>query len=194
MWRPTGGSRAASARGRTARASAVATSPCTMWPRNVGISTPSTISVGAERGLVNCPAMRPTFTTGSIDPYVSTAAIWSMILSFSRIETAEKSSNDSAQSPAWSRKPRPAATCRQRALAADALRRRTPAAGTSSAGRPPPGRQTRPATAADAGLDDRARRTVTSLWGLQPWRISLPRQAEKALRTRPTGLGTIRGR
>ena len=33
---------------------------------------------------------------------------------------------------------------------------------------------------------------MTSLWGSQPWRFSLPRQAEKALRTRPTGLGTIR--
>jgi len=29
-----------------------------------------------------------------------TAAIWRMIFSFSRIETAEKSANDSAQSPA----------------------------------------------------------------------------------------------
>ncbi len=70
------------------RASAVGASSCTMWPRKVGISTPSTTSVADERGLTNCPAMRPTLTTGSIEPYVSTAAICSMILSFSRIEGA----------------------------------------------------------------------------------------------------------
>jgi hypothetical protein len=33
-----------------------------------------------------------------------------MTLSLSRIESAEKASNDSAQSPAWSRKPWPEAT------------------------------------------------------------------------------------
>ena len=64
--------------------------------------------------MANWPAMRPTLTTGSIEPYVSTAAICRMIFSFSRMLTAEKSSNDSAQSPACSRKPRPAATCGQR--------------------------------------------------------------------------------
>ncbi len=37
----------------------------TMWPRNDGSSTPSIVSVSAERGLANCPAMRPTFTTGT---------------------------------------------------------------------------------------------------------------------------------
>ena len=37
----------------------------TMWPRKLGSSTPSTVSVGAERGLPNCPAMRPTFTVGT---------------------------------------------------------------------------------------------------------------------------------
>ena len=82
-----------------------------MCPRNVGSSTPSTSSVGLERGLTNCPAMRPTLTTGSIEPYVSTAAICRMIFSRSRMLTAEKSANDSAQSPACSRKPRPADTC-----------------------------------------------------------------------------------
>ena len=37
----------------------------TMCPRNEGSSTPSTVSVGLERGLANWPAMRPTFTTGT---------------------------------------------------------------------------------------------------------------------------------
>ena len=36
-----------------------------MWPRNDGSSTPSTISVAAERGLANWPAMRPIFSTGT---------------------------------------------------------------------------------------------------------------------------------
>ena len=81
-----------------------------MWPRNVGISIPSTVSVAEERGLTNWPAIRPTLTTGSIDPKVSTAAICSMIFSFSRMLMAEKSLKDSAQSPAWSRNARPSAT------------------------------------------------------------------------------------
>ena len=71
-----------------------------MWPRKLGRSTPAIVSVGEERGLANWPAMRPSLTTGSIEPYVSTAAIWRMIFSFSRMLTAEKSWNDSAQSPA----------------------------------------------------------------------------------------------
>ena len=37
-----------------------------MCPRNDGISTPLTISVGEERGFANCPAMLPTPTTGSV--------------------------------------------------------------------------------------------------------------------------------
>ena len=51
--------------------------------------------------------MRPTLTTGSVAPYVSTAAICSRIFSFSRMWTAERSWKDSAQSPAWSRNARP---------------------------------------------------------------------------------------
>ena len=43
-------------------------------------------------------------------PYVSTAAIWSMILSFSRIVIAVNSWNDSTQSPAWRRNARPSPT------------------------------------------------------------------------------------
>ena len=76
-----------------------------MWPRNDGSSTPSTNSVGLERGLANCPAARASLTTGSAAPYVSTVAICSMILRLSRMCGAERSRNDSAQSPTWSRKP-----------------------------------------------------------------------------------------
>ena len=76
-------------------------------PRNDGSSTPSTYSVGAERGFVNCPAIRPTLTTGSVAPYVSTADIWRSTLRRSRIATAETCRNDSAQSPACRRKARP---------------------------------------------------------------------------------------
>ena len=81
-----------------------------MCPRNEGISAPPTVSVGEVRALASCPAIRPTLTTGSVAPYVSTAAIWRRILSFSRMWTAERSANDSAQSPACRRNLRPACT------------------------------------------------------------------------------------
>ena len=57
--------------------------------------------------MANCPAMRPTFTVGTPVLYVSTTAIWRITLSLSRMASAENTSNDSAQSPAWSRKPSP---------------------------------------------------------------------------------------
>ena len=44
--------------------------------------------------------MRPILTTGKVAPYVSTADIWSMIFSFSRMRIADSSLNDSTQSPA----------------------------------------------------------------------------------------------
>ena len=97
-----------------------------MCPRKDGISSSPTRSVGEERGLTNCPAIRPTLTTGSVAPYVSTAAICSMILSFSRIVIAENSWNDSTQSPAWSRNARPSAT-----LASESRRARASPAKTS---------------------------------------------------------------
>ena len=50
------------------RASAVRASSWTMWPRKLGISSSPTRSNGSERGFVNCPAIRPTFTTGSVAP------------------------------------------------------------------------------------------------------------------------------
>src|SRR4051812_11512131 len=81
-----------------------------MCPKKDGTSRPSTRSVGLERGLPNCPAMRPTLTTGSEPAHVSTADIWSRIFSFSRIVGADQSRNDSAQSPAWSRNARPSDT------------------------------------------------------------------------------------
>ena len=88
----------------------VGSSEWTACPRNDGSSTPSTTSVDAVRGFANWPAIRPTFTTGSVAPYVSTADICRSTFSFSRIATAETSRNDSAQSPAWSRNARPSAT------------------------------------------------------------------------------------
>ena len=81
-----------------------------MCPRNDGRSTSPTRSVALERGLANCPAMRPTFTTGTPSEYVRITAIWRMTRSFSRMLSAENSSNDSAQSPACSRNALPAAT------------------------------------------------------------------------------------
>ena len=88
------------------RAAASGSSLFTMWPRKLGISMPSTVSKASERGFVNWPAIRASFTTGRVAPYVSTADIWSMIFSFSRIRWVEISLNDSTQSPAWSRNAR----------------------------------------------------------------------------------------
>ena len=96
--------------GSGTRAAGSAMSSFTMWPRNEGSSTPSTTSVGLERGLANCPAARASLTTGSAAPYVSTVAICSMILRLSRMRGAVRSRKLSAQSPECSRKPRPAAT------------------------------------------------------------------------------------
>ncbi len=64
-------------------------------------------SVSDERGLPYCPAMRPTFTIGTPDEYMSTTAICRMTRSLSRMLSAENVSNDSAQSPACSRKASP---------------------------------------------------------------------------------------
>ena len=67
-----------------------------MWPRKAGSSASPTRSVSAERGLANCPAIRPTFTTGTPAAYVSATAICSMILSLSRMASAVCSAKDSA--------------------------------------------------------------------------------------------------
>jgi hypothetical protein len=92
------------------RAAAVGASSWIMWPRKLGISSPPTSSLGEVRAFAYWPAIRPTFVTGSVAPYVSTAAICKRIFSFSRMCTAETSWKDSAQSPACRRKARPAAT------------------------------------------------------------------------------------
>jgi hypothetical protein len=66
--------------------------------------------VAAERGLANWPAMRPTFTTGQAAPKVSTTAICNRTRKVSRMLSALNSAKLSAQSPPWSKKPRPSAT------------------------------------------------------------------------------------
>ena len=68
---------------------------------------PSTTSVGADLGLANCPAIRPTLTTGTLAPYVNTIAICSMTLNVSRIKSALNCSKLSAQSPPCSRNASP---------------------------------------------------------------------------------------
>ena len=72
--------------------------------------------MSAERGLANWPAIRPIFTTGMPAPKVSTTAICSSTRKESRILSAWKSANASAQSPPWSTKPRPAQTSASRSL------------------------------------------------------------------------------
>ena len=55
--------------------------------------------MGAERGLANWPAIRPTFTTGKAAPKVSTTAICSSTRKVSRMLLALNSAKLSAQSP-----------------------------------------------------------------------------------------------
>jgi len=68
------------------------------------------VSLGAERGLANWPAMRPTLITGKAAPKVSTTAICSSTRKVSRMLSARNSAKLSAQSPPWSRKALPSAT------------------------------------------------------------------------------------
>ena len=51
--------------GSGTRASGVAATSLTMWPRKTGRSMSPTRSVAADRGLANCPAIRPTLMTGT---------------------------------------------------------------------------------------------------------------------------------
>jgi hypothetical protein len=101
-------------------ASIVGASSFTMWPKNDGSSTSPTRSVGWDLGFANWPAIRPTFTSGNPDPKIITTDICRKIFSFSRIDTALKSRNDSAHSPAWSRKAWPPATSASAASSARA--------------------------------------------------------------------------
>ena len=57
---------------------------------------PSRVSVGADRGLKYCPAIRPTFTTGIRAPYVRITAICRTVCSRARIESAVFAANVSA--------------------------------------------------------------------------------------------------
>src|SRR5580698_4104845 len=72
------------------------------------------VSVGSERGLANCPAMRPTFTTGLPPAKVSTTAICRIRRKVSRMLSAENSLKLSAQSPPCKRNALPAATSARR--------------------------------------------------------------------------------
>ena len=84
--------------------------PLTMSPRQAGRLVPPTVSVSAVRGLANWPAMRATVTTSPSAASPIIAAIRSSRLKLRRTRSAPNSANVSAQSPPWSRKPRPAAT------------------------------------------------------------------------------------
>ena len=77
---------------------------------------PPISSRSAERGLANWPAMRPSFTTGTPAPKVSTTAICRSTRKESRILSAWKSAKASAQSPPWSMKAWPAQTSASRSL------------------------------------------------------------------------------
>ena len=84
------------------------------------------VSLSLLRGLANCPAMRPIFTTGTLAPKVSTTAICNSTRKVSRMMLAVKSLKLSAQSPPCSTKARPSATC-----ASAAFSRRASPANTS---------------------------------------------------------------
>ena len=60
--------------------------------------------------MANCPAIRPTLTTGRAAPYIRTTAICSKMRNISRILLAPKSSKLSAQSPPCNKKALPLAT------------------------------------------------------------------------------------
>ena len=69
-----------------------------------------------ERGLANCPAMRPTFITGRLEWYCKTAAICKIVLMRLRIESAVAATNVSAQSPPCNQNAFPSAANAIRAL------------------------------------------------------------------------------
>ena len=73
--------------------------------------TPPTVSVALERGLANWPAIRPTLTTGTPERVgEGHGHLQDDLELVSDLVGAAPSWKDSAQSPAWSRKARPAAT------------------------------------------------------------------------------------
>src|SRR5205809_659154 len=113
-------------RGSGRRAMASKAKSFTMSPKYDGSSRPSRFSKGDDRGLANCPAIRPTFTVGTPVLYINTTDICRITLSLSRMLSAVNSANDSAQSPAWSRKPSPLLTA-----ASDSRNERASPANTS---------------------------------------------------------------
>ena len=108
------------------RAAAVNSGPLTMSPRYDGSVMSPCVSVSDDRGLANCPAMRPIFTTGSEAPKVSTTAICSSTRNVSRMMLAVNSEKLSAQSPPCSTNALPSA-----ASARCAFSRRASPANTS---------------------------------------------------------------
>ena len=89
------------------RDAAVKAEPLMMSPRYDGRLRPSSVSVSDERGLANWPAMRPSFTTGTLAPKVSTTLICSSTRKVSRMMSAVNSPKLSAQAPPCSTKARP---------------------------------------------------------------------------------------
>ena len=91
--------------GLCVRDSSVNSSPLMMSPRYDGSATPSMTSSGSDRGLANCPAMRPTLMIGMDPPNDMTKAICRMTRKVSRMWLTLNSLNASAQSPPMSKKP-----------------------------------------------------------------------------------------
>src|SRR5689334_9270777 len=92
------------------RDSGVKSMPFTASPRYDGSVTPSRVSSPELRGLAYWPAIRPTFTTGTLAAYCRTTDICSSTRSLARMFSAVTPSNVSAQSPPWSRNASPRAT------------------------------------------------------------------------------------
>ena len=100
---------------RTMRAGSGVRSPCrsfTASPRYDARPVP--LSTSLLRGLAYWPARRPTFTTGTEAPYVSTTAICSRVRTLPRMPSAVFARNVSAQSPPCSRNASPRATAASR--------------------------------------------------------------------------------
>ena len=57
------------------RASSVNSDELMLSPRYDGNDTPSIVSRSSDRGFANCPAILPSFTTGTPAPYINTTDI-----------------------------------------------------------------------------------------------------------------------
>ena len=89
-----------------------------MSPRYAGNSQPSFFSVFSERGLANCPAIRPTLTTGTLAPYISDIVICSNTRKKLRRFSSLNSAKLSAQSPPCSKNALPKAASASSRLSA----------------------------------------------------------------------------